>query len=58
MVSWFCEVGGTMRAWRMVPVVVDLVAVEEQASGRLGGAGAQPGLRAATRRRPAGSGGA
>ena len=36
MVSWFCEVGGMMRAEAMMPVSVELVAVQQKAPGRLG----------------------
>ena len=52
MVSWFCEVGGTMRALRIVPVCIDLVAVEQQPPRGFGGTRARrpPAAGPATRR--------
>ena len=45
MLGWFCEVGGTIWASWMVPVVVELVAVEQHPARRLGGAVPHPGPR-------------
>ena len=60
---WFCEVGGTILASMIVPVVVDLVAVVEQAARRLAdavadrrrAARARPPARPAARRRRSGA---
>ena len=45
MLGWFCDVGGTIRASRIVPSLVERVAVPQDASRRLGPAVPDAGTR-------------